>query len=155
MNALPPGYSHTQRAPLYLVLYGSAVWLLVTAWLVREEPVVPFVLAAVGVLTAILGLAFHHLTVVDGGKGLVVRFGPLPLFRTTVPYSDIQGVEVGRTTIFDGWGIHLSLRGGWVWNIWGRDCVVIRRRKGILRVGTDDAPTLSRFLAGKIAGNAG
>jgi hypothetical protein len=37
--------------------------------------------------------------------------GPLPLFRRTVLYADIAGVEVGRTLIPDGWGIHYSVRG--------------------------------------------
>ena len=46
----------------------------------------------------------------------------------------------------------MSLRGGWVWNIWGRDCVVIRH-SGILRVGTDDAHNLAEFLKGKIQSN--
>jgi hypothetical protein len=50
---------------------------------------------------------------------LVIRFGPIPLFRRTVRYADIQKVEVGRTLILDGWGIHFSIRGGWVWNLWG------------------------------------
>ena len=87
----------------------------------------------------------------DEGDRLAIRFGPLPLFRTSIRYADIQEVEVGRTLILEGWGIHGSPRGGSVWNLWGRDCVVIHRRKGVLRVGTDDAWNLVRFLKGKIA----
>jgi len=48
------------------------------------------------------------------------------LFRRTIRYDDIISAEIGRTTILDGWGIHMSLRGGWVWNLWGRDCVVLQ-----------------------------
>ena len=104
-------------------------------------------------MTALLAPAFHHLTVEDAGHMLLVRFGPLPLpmFRTAIPYDDIQSVEVGRTLFVEGWGIHLSPRGGWVWNIWGRDCVVVHRRNGVVRIGTDDADRLARFLDGKIA----
>ncbi len=40
--------------------------------------------------------------------------GPIPLFRRSVKYEDIISVEIGRTTILDGYGIHKSLRGGWV-----------------------------------------
>ena len=79
------------------------------------------------------------------------HFGPLPLFRRTVRYADIEKVEVGRTLLLDGWGIHYSVRGGWVWNLWGRDCVVVHLRKSILRIGTDDAPNLARFIEGKVA----
>ena len=146
----PPAYSHTQAAPLCLIVYGSSIALFVAAWQVRSQPVAATVLVGVGLLTAALGLAFHHLTVRDEGDRLAIRFGPLPLFRTSIRYADIQEVEVGRTLILEGWGIHLSPRGGWVWNLWGRDCVVIHRRKGFLRLGTDDALNLFRFLEGKI-----
>ena len=67
-------------------------------------------------------------------------------------YIAAQSHEVGRTLLLDGWGIHYSVRGGWVWNLWGRDCVVVHFKDGgVLRVGTDDAPNLARFLEGKVA----
>ncbi|MEI6541074.1 MAG: hypothetical protein WCO86_16350, partial [Planctomycetota bacterium] len=72
------------------------------------------------------------------------------LFRRSIKYADIISAEIGRTTVLDGWGIHMSPRGGWVWNLWGRDCVVLQHRKGILRVGTDDAGNLAAFLNQKI-----
>ncbi len=90
------------------------------------------------------------MTVADAGDRLTIRFGPLPLFRRSVRYDLIDSVEVGKTTFLDGWGIHMSLRGGWVWNLWGWDCVVLQLRKGTLRVGTDDAENLARFVESKI-----
>jgi hypothetical protein len=132
-------------------VYGTAFAFFVVAWIIQDVPVVSWILFGAGLLSLLLGPAFHHLTVVDEGDRLAVRFGPLPLFRTTIPYTDIQKVEVGRTMIVEGWGIHLSLRGGWVWNLWGRDCVVVHRRKGIIRIGTDDAENLARFLEGKMS----
>jgi hypothetical protein len=61
-------------------------------------------------------------------------------------------VEVGRTLILDGWGIHYSIQGGWVWNLWGRDCVVVHIKKGgVLQIGTATAEKLALFLEGKIA----
>jgi hypothetical protein len=136
-----PGYSHTQKAPLCLILYGSALLC---------SPPGLYIAAAVGLLIALLAPAFHHLTVEDQGDRLVVRFGPVSLFGRTVPYADIEKVEVGRTLILDGWGIHYSIRGGWVWNLWGRDCVVVHLWKGVLRIGTDDAESLAKFLEGKV-----
>ena len=94
----------------------------------------------------VIAASFHHLKVVDKGDVLSVRFGPVPLFRKTVQYSDIVNVEVGQTLILDGWGIHMSIRGGWVWNLWGRDCAVVHLKKGTLRIGTDDAENLAAFL---------
>jgi hypothetical protein len=73
------------------------------------------------------------------------------LFRRTVRYADIESVEVGRTLILEGWGIHYSIRGGWVWNLWGRDCVVVHLKKGMLRIGTDDAENLAGFLRSKVS----
>jgi hypothetical protein len=143
-------YSHTQKAPLCLILYGSALACVVLAWLVGGTPGI-FIVGGVGLLISLLAPAFHHLTVVDQGDMLAIRFGPIPLFRRTVRYADIEMVEVGRTLILDGWGIHLSIRGGWVWNIWGRECVVVHfRNGGTLRIGTDDAGNLAGFLEGKI-----
>jgi len=143
-------YHHTQRAPLCLILYALAVTFLVVAWVLRNEPVPIWVFLAPALLTLFLAPSIHHLTVADQGEHLLIQFGPLPLFRRRVKYEDIESVEVGRTTILDGWGIHWSLRGGWVWNLWGRDCVVLRLRKGTLRVGTDETEGLARFVEGKI-----
>lgn len=139
-------YRHTQRAPLCLLVYGTAVMFLVLGWVLRNEPVIQWVFPAVGLLMLVLAASFHHLTVEDEGDRLSISFGPIPLFRRSIKYESIVSVEVGRTTILDGWGIHMSIRGGWVWNVWGRECVVLRLRKSILRVGTDDAAQLSEFL---------
>jgi hypothetical protein len=145
-----PGYTHTQKAPLCLILYGSAALCFALGWLVGSAPG-SYIAAAVGLLIALLAPAFHHLTVTDQGDRLAIRFGPVPLFGRTVRYADIASVEVGRTLILDGWGIHYSIRGGWVWNLWGRDCVVVHLKNGgVLRIGTDDLDNLARFLRGKI-----
>jgi hypothetical protein len=150
METAAPGYSHTQKAPTCLILYGTALLFIVLAWIVSDTPGM-FVAGGVGLLIAWLAPAFHHLAVEDQGDGLTIRFGPLPLFHRTVQYADIEKVEVGHTLILDGWGIHYSLRGGWVWNLWGRVCVIVHLKKGgVLRVGTDEAANLARFLEGKI-----
>jgi hypothetical protein len=139
-------YSHTQKSPLCLILYGSVLACFALAWIVGGPPV-NVITAAVALLIVVLASAFHYLKVVDAGDRLAIRFGPLPLFRRTVQYADIVKVEVGRTLILDGWGIHYSVRGGWVWNLWGRDCVVAHLKNGgVLRIGTDDAENLAAFL---------
>ena len=149
--AAKQGYFHTQKAPLCLILYGSALACIALALMIRDTPGM-FIGGGVGLLIALLAPAFHHLTVVDQGDVLAIRFGPIPLFRRTVRYADIESVEVGRTLLLDGWGIHYSIRGGWVWNLWGRSCVVVHFRNGnsVLRIGTDDAEKLAGFLEGKV-----
>jgi len=148
MIAKPQVYSHTQKAPLCLILYGSALLCFALAWMVGSTPGV-YIAGGVGLLIVLLAPAFHYLAVVDQGEVLAIRFGPVPLFRRTVRYTDIEKVEIGRTLILEGWGIHYSIRGGCVWNLWGRDCVVVHLKKGVLRIGTNYAPGLARFLGNR------
>ena len=98
----------------------------------------------------LLGASCGHLTIEDEGDRLSVRFGPFPLFRRRIPYDDILEVETGRTTFLEGWGIHWSPWGGWVWNIWGYDCVLLRLKRGKLKIGTDDAAGLAEFVSSRI-----
>ncbi len=141
-----PTYSHTQNSPLWLILFGVAIPCFAVAWLAGGQPVVGAVMIVAGLLLVFVGLAFHHFTVEDEGDHLAIRFGPLPLMKTSIQYADIQGIEVGRTAIWDGWGIHWNPWHGRVWNLWGRDCVVIHRQQGVFRVGSDDVQNLAGFL---------
>jgi hypothetical protein len=143
-------YDHTQRAPLYLVLLPAGIALLVGAWFVPER-VVQIVLAVCGVLNFLLAASFRQLTVRDEGDHLLIHFGPLSLFRRRISYTDIQRAKRSRTTFLEGWGIHLSHRGGWVWNLWGFDCVDLDLSRGRkLRIGTDDPAGLETFLKERI-----
>jgi len=149
--SIKSSYRHVQHAPLCLLLYILAIVFLVTGLVLKSEPPIPWLFPPIGLLMLVLAASFHHLTVEDQIDRLSIRFGPIPLFRRTIRYDDIISAEIGRTTILDGWGIHMSLRGGWVWNLWGRDCVVLQLRKGILRVGTADAENLADFVNQKIS----
>ena len=143
--ASPPlvTYWHRQTAPLSLVLYALAALFVAFGWSFRQEPVVAFVLVAAGGVVALLGAGFHHLTTEDQGDHLSIRFGPLPLFRTTLRYEQIRSLELGRANSL---GIHWSL-GGSTWNLWGRDCLVIHyKHGGVFRLGSDDAENLARFI---------
>lgn len=143
-------YHHTQRAPLCILLYALAVVQFGIGLYAWPDVVMRWIMWPVSLLVLLLAASFHHLTVRDDGERLRIAFGPVPLFRRSVAYRDIESVTIGRTTILDGWGIHVSLRGGWVWNIWGRDCVELRLRRGILRVGTDDAANLAQFIRSRL-----
>jgi hypothetical protein len=123
---------------------------IVLGYIVEEAPPIQWLFPPIGLLMFVVAASFHHLTVEDRGDGLAIRFGPVPLFCKTVAYNEIKSVETGRTLLLDGWGIHMSIRGGWVWNIWGRDCVVLHLKKGTLRIGTDDAENLAGFIEQRI-----
>lgn len=142
-----PGYQHRQRSPICLLLYVMLAYFLGITWLLRNEMIVQWLFPVMSVFMLALASAFHYLEVSDQGEMLRIRFGPLPLFKRQVDYEDVESVTVTRTTVLDGWGIHYSMRGGWVWNIWGRDCVEIEFRNGRrLWIGSDEAQKLADWL---------
>jgi len=142
-------YHHTQKGPWGLMCYAFAATFVVAS---VSLPVlalqITFFVTALFML--LLGASCGSLTVEHEGDRLSVRFGPFPLFRRNIPYDDILDVETGRTTFLEGWGIHCSPWGGWVWNIWGYDCVLLRLKRGKLKVGTDDAEGLAEFVSSRI-----
>ena len=143
-------YEHTQRAPLYLLLHAIGVATVVGAWQI-EDPAVSTPVAIFSGFFFLLGLSFRQLSCRDEGDYLRISFGPLPLFRRKLLYSKLEKVGPSRSSWKDGWGIHLSSRGGWVWNIWGYDCVDIASTGGKkLRLGTDDLEGLAAFLQSKL-----
>ena len=118
-------YDHTQKAPLFLIFLAAAAILACMAVLL---PVPQTARAASGAISAILAITaamFRHLRVRDAGDHLSVRFGPLPLFGKRIPYSQILGADVGRSSTADGWGIHYMPGKGWIYNLWGRECVEV------------------------------
>ncbi len=145
-------YHHTQKGPWGLLCYAFAAAFLVAAiYLPVLALQITFLVTALFML--LLGASLGNLTVEDEGDQLAIHFGPVPLFRKRISYDDILEVEQARTTFLEGWGIHWSPGGGWVWNIWGYDCVVLRLKRGTLKVGTDDAEGLADFLKTRITGN--
>ena len=143
-------YENTQTAPLYLLLVGIGIFMLFAAWLIPEL-VVQLILFVSGGIMLLLAFCFQRLTVRDECDQLLISFGPLSLFRKRIHYSDIETVEQGRTTILDGWGIHMSPSGGWTWNLWGFDCVDVYYNKGRkVRIGTDDPARLTAFLQQRV-----
>ena len=148
-------YDHIQKSPLYLIIFATGVLQLIAAitfspWSISIFPGI--ILFFSGIFVIFLAFGFQHLQTVDQGNYLTIGFGklPLPLCNRKLFYKNIIKVEIGRTLLLDGWGIHYSIGGGWVWNIWGRDCVVVYCEKETLRIGTDDAARLRTFLQTKI-----
>ncbi|MFQ5732011.1 MAG: hypothetical protein ACE5KM_08655 [Planctomycetaceae bacterium] len=144
-------YQHTQRAPLYLILSAAGIAML-AGGLLTPQPLVQILLPIGGGLMLLVALMFKTLTVSDEGRQLLLRFGPVPLFRKAIPYAEIDTAVRGRTTIFDGWGIHISPGGGWTWNLWGFDCVDVTLKNGRrTRIGTDDPEGLAAFLTERMS----
>ncbi len=143
-------YNHTQHGRWQYILFAVATATCVGAWLARSNPAVVAINLAVAVVLAFCGLVFGSLTISDEGDCLVLRFGPLPLLRKIIRYADITGVEIGRTSIVDGWGIHYFPFRGRTYNIWGFACVKLTLGRKIIRVGTDDADELAKVIREKM-----
>lgn len=149
------GYSHTQTSPLWMLLAGVGVGLAVGAGASWGQGFVVYVLGAASVVVFLLAASFAWLRIEDEGEFLSVRYGPLPVMGTSVRYDSIDSVEVGRSSVLDGWGVHWMPGRGWTYNLWGLDCVVIRRGGRVLRLGTDDPEGLRRFLGERVGGGGG
>lgn len=142
-------YDHTQTAPLHLILYAALAIDLGFAWAFRTHPAI-FGLLFGAVCLLLAALSFGHLTVRDEEDCLAIRYGPLPIFRKRIPYSEITSVEPGRSAVIDGWGIHWVPGRGTTYNLWGFGCVVLKVGKRVIRVGSDDVENLVEFLRGKL-----
>jgi hypothetical protein len=154
-------YRHIQYSPLGWMFLLTA-GLILAALMLSQAAVLPLnqdwglvlviILGVLGLITyAGLCVSMHSMLVADERDGLLVAFGQWRFPRIHIPFSDIAAADVGRTTIWEGWGIHLSNR-GWVWNIWGRDCVVIHRRSGrTFLIGTEEPERLAAFLKSRIS----
>ena len=144
------GYDHTQKSPFSWILPVTGIVIVFLTW--SFSPHISGVLVAVFVALALVlaSLFFGSLSVRDEGEFLAVRFGPLPLFKTRMAYSEMRDVRADRSTILDGWGIHHIPWRGTIYNVWGFDCVRIQKEKKIIRVGTDDPEMLLGFLKTKV-----
>ncbi len=147
-------YAHVQRAPLTLILIAVGAAMAVGAWHLWHHAFAGVLLAALAGVFLVFAASFASLRVEDAGDHLRVRFGPLPIFGTRIPYSTITEVEAGRTRPIDGWGIHYIPWRGWTFNLWGWRCVKLRCDGRTVRIGTDDPANLERFLRARIARQA-
>lgn len=147
-------YCHTQSAPLYWLLLATAAAQGVGAgalFLAGDTPALGVVLLATAAAVTLLAFSFQTLTIEDGGPELIVSFGPIPLLGTRVSYDEMTAAEVGQSSLLDGWGIHYVPGRGWIYNLWGFDCVILHLHDRVVRLGTDDADNLAAFLHHKLA----
>jgi hypothetical protein len=143
-------YNHTQKAPLHLIFYPIIVTLLVLALVGRDQWSVVLCTLGVAATLVLVSLMFRQLTVRDEGERLAIRYGPLPVFRKLIPYSKMDLVEQGRSSVIDGWGIHWIPGRGFTYNLWGRDCAILMVEGRVFRIGSDDVENLVAFLREKV-----
>ena len=142
-------YKHIQKGIIQPILLISAIIFLVMGYITQNTLPLQLTFLVSALVCALLAFAFGTLTVKDEGERLAVCFGPLPVFKKYIPYTEITDVEQTRSTFLAGWGIHWTLR-GWLWNIGGFDCVRIETGKTSTLIGTDDSEGLVTFLQRRI-----
>jgi len=138
---------------------GGAL-LAIALMLPLEDPRFIF-LIALAALCLVLGICFRYLRVRDEGDALSVWFGPLLIFGMQIPYKEMASVEIARTGLIFGIGVHGLPFWRITYNLAVGECVRVtfKRRRGWLRlksidIGTDDAEGLAAYLNERIAAQA-
>jgi len=142
-------YDHIQKGVLHPIFITLAVICIGIAFFTRHTPPYMIIFIAAAIACVVLSLVFGHLAVRDEGDCLSVHFGPVPLFKKSISYSEITAMEKDRSHFLSGWGINLT-RKGWLWNIGGFDCVRIETGGKSMLIGTDDPDGLVSFLMSKV-----
>ena len=143
-------YDHAQKSLIYLILLGVCLLSIGIGLVAPLGTPLSSALSGGGAVGAFFAFSFKYLRVRDEGDCLAIRFGPLPVFRRRIPYSQITGVEPGRSWVIEGWGIH-NIGRGWIYNLWSFDCVVVHLGAKTVRIGTDDVDGLVGFVKARIA----
>ena len=145
------GYEHTQRGAIHLILLAVSAIIGAAAVLFGDVPAARNGLLSLSVVFAVVAAGFAQLTVRDRGDRLTARFGWIPLIGWSARWEDIESAEVGRTSWIDGWGLHWLPGRGMTINLWGLDCVILRVKGRIVRVGTDDPEGLAEYVRRRIS----
>lgn len=142
-------YRHTQRSTALVVLFLLAAAIPLAILVVGPGPSLPtaqrIVLAVTLLVLAASAVAFSSLTIEVADGRLTWHFGP-GVMRKSVPVATIARAETTRTRVWEGWGIHLTLR-GWLYNVAGRGAVLITRHDGgRFMLGSDEPDALLRAI---------
>lgn len=146
-------YDHTQYGPLNVILYLLAGWFLF--WYFMTDERIRWLMLALAGVMFFFSLCFQFLRIRDSGDHLSVRFGPLPIFGTKIRFAEIRSASIARSTLIDGWGVHYIPRRGWIYNIFGFDCVRIELDGKAVRVGTNEPQRLLRYVESRMGQNRG
>jgi hypothetical protein len=144
-------YEHTQRSPRILLLLGLAGAATLAALVLPSTRALALgprlTLAASALALFGSGVIFSTLTITVDDERLAWHYGA-GLFRKSVPLSEIVSAEPTTTVRLEGWGIHLTTR-GWLYNVAGRQAVLVTLRDGKrFMVGTDEPDALVQALHG-------
>jgi hypothetical protein len=142
-------YQHSQRsaAALFLLCVAAVIPIgLVVSGALATVPVgVRLTVLAASIVMLVSAFVFSSLTIAIRDGQLSWWFGP-GVVKKTVPLSTIVSAEATTTSIFNGWGIHLTTR-GWLYNVSGRQAVLVTQADGKrFLLGTDEPDSLVQAI---------
>ena len=142
-------YVHTQRSPgqFFLLSVGAVVLvgLELAGALGAADLGTRITVLAAAVVLMLSAIAFTSFTIAVRDGQLSWWFGP-GIVKKTVPLSTVVSAEPTTTSIFNGWGIHLTGR-GWLYNIAGHQAVLVTQRDGKrFLLGTDEPDSLAHII---------
>lgn len=142
-------YEHTQRSvPMLFLLLAAGLVPAATLFFGRAAtmPFAPrLVLGLVVIVLGLSALVFTTLTIRVDAVVLSWQFGP-GIVRKSVPLRTIVEAVPTTTSFWEGWGIHFTRR-GWLYNVSGRDAVLVRLADGTtFMLGTDEPELLLRAI---------
>ncbi len=137
-------YEHTQKLPDNVLIAAGAASLAVGL----TPPGMLMRLAVWGILGSTVA-AFRSLTVKVDESELSFYFGD-GLIRKSINLKEIISVQIIRTTILQGWGIHW-LGNGWIYNVYGLDAIELSHENGKRTiVGSDDCENLAKAVRDRL-----
>ena len=142
-------YHHTQRNAAAFFLLNLAALLPIGLFLSGVLPPgdvgarITVLVAAVVMMVS--SFAFSSLTITVRDGQLSWWFGP-GIVKKTVPLASVESAEPTTTSIINGWGIHPTGR-GWLYNVAGRQAVLITQQDGkSFLLGTDEPDSLAQVI---------
>lgn len=137
-------YRHSQASPPLVWILACCWWIPVALLLAANDlGRAPYVLGMFPVV-ALIYVSFLRLTVtVDCDEALLAYTFGWP--RRRIDRGRIISAVPYRIPWWYGWGIRRTPK-GWIWNVWGRDAVLVTLTGGGFLIGTDDPDGLAAAL---------
>jgi len=140
-------YCHTQIGWVSLIGMGGGMIVTLALMLGSDKLAIAAWVAPAIAATFLLFMAvFGRLTTMVTADEFIARFGWLGWPSQVTPLAEIAGAIPTRTSPVSGWGIRITTR-GWLYNVSGRNAVIIGTTDGKqYLVGTDEPVVLANAI---------
>lgn len=155
-------YRHTQPGTLMRVVLGLGLLIVLVflLWGFRvgqipgtksEETAVAIVTIAVAALLMMAALLlFHNLTVMVDETSVRFKFG-IGLVGRKISFDQIESCQTVTNSWLWGWSVR-RIPGGWLYNVSDLRAIELKlKKKGIVRIGTDEPEVLAAVVRERLA----